>query len=98
MPQTREKTAPVWHQYVIRTEKRDELQTYLDQHNIGSIIHYPIPPHLQEAYRYLEVERGSLPITERFADEVLSIPMYSGMTPEEQAIVIEVLNKYQGGK
>ena len=67
---------------------------YLDKNEIGSIIHYPIPPHLSEAYRYLGYQRGDFPIAERYADEVLSIPMYNGMTDEEQTYVIEALNRF----
>ena len=60
--------------------------------NIGSIIHYPIPPHLAEAYKYLGYKRGDYPIAEHFADTVLSIPMYNGMTKEEQNYVIDAIN------
>lgn len=84
----------VWHQYVIRCKKRGKLIDYLDERDIGSIIHYPIPPHLSEAYKYLGYRKGSFPITEKLADTVLSIPMYNGMTDEEQSFVIEALNKF----
>ena len=94
LPQVREKADSVWHQYVIRCEQRKELIRYLDERGIGSIIHYPIPPHLSEAYEYLGFGRGSFPVTERYADMVLSIPMYNGMTQEEQGIVIAALNEF----
>lgn len=94
LPQVRENADNVWHQYVIRCEQRKELIRYLDEQGIGSIIHYPIPPHLSEAYEYLGFGRGSFPITERYADTVLSIPMYNGMTQEEQGIVIAALNGF----
>jgi dTDP-4-amino-4,6-dideoxygalactose transaminase len=84
----------VFHQYVIRSRQRDALISYLNEHEIGTIIHYPIPPHLSEAYAYLGLGRGSLPIAEQLADEVLSIPMYNGMTPEEQTYVIETMNRF----
>ena len=84
----------VWHQYVIRCDERGRLIEYLDQKGIGTIIHYPIPPHLSEAYRYLGHKEGFLPITEQFADTVLSLPMYNGMTEEEQNHVIEALNQF----
>ena len=84
----------VWHQYVIRCKERDKLITYLNEKEIGSIIHYPVPPHLQEAYAYLGHKEGEYPITEEYAHEVLSIPMYNGMTIEEQDYVIEALNKF----
>ena len=84
----------VWHQYVIRCEERDRLIQYLDEKGIGTIIHYPIPPHLSEAYAYLGHGEGFLPITEEYAKTVLSIPMYNGMTREEQDYVINALNEF----
>lgn len=96
LPSIREGTTHIWHQFVIQTEKRNELIEYLNDREIGTIIHYPIPPHLSEAYRYLNISKGSLPITERYAETVLSIPLYNGMTDEEQTSVIEALNKFVG--
>lgn len=84
----------VWHQFVIRTKYRIELIDYLNQAGIGTIIHYPIPPHLAEAYMYLGYQRGEFPITEEYADTVLSLPMYNGMTQEEQTRVIKALNDF----
>lgn len=85
----------VWHQYVIRCEERERLMNYLNEKEIGTIIHYPIPPHLAEAYQYLGHKEGVLPITEHLANTVLSIPMYNGMTEEEQDYVIDALNRFQ---
>lgn len=96
LPRGRMGTRSVWHQYVIRVKERDMLQEYLKQNGVETMIHYPIPPHLAEAYQYLGYHRGVLPITEMFAEEVLSLPMYSGMTKEEQDWVIEVINRYKG--
>ena len=79
---------------MVRTKDRDSFQNYLTQNGIGSIIHYPIPPHLSEAYKNLGYCRGDLPVTEQYAGEVLSIPMYSGLTKEEQERVIRVINDY----
>lgn len=94
LPRVREGATAVWHQFVLRTSHRKELIAYLNEREIGTIIHYPIPPHLSEAYKGLGYERGSFPITEQYADEVLSIPMYNGMTDEEQTYVIEALNRF----
>ena len=69
---------------------------YLHEKGIGTLIHYPIPPHLSEAYAYLKVGKGSLPITEHYAETVLSLPMYNGMTEEEQAYVIKTINEFKG--
>ncbi len=85
----------VWHQYVIRCEERERLIEYLNEREIGTIIHYPIPPHLAEAYRYLGHKPGFLPITEHLANTVLSIPMYNGMTAEEQSYVIDAFNSFK---
>ena len=94
LPKVRKGADSVWHQYVIRCEEREEIIRYLEERGIGSIIHYPIPPHLSEAYSYLGLGRGSFPVAEHYSDTVLSIPMYNGMTPEEQGIVIEALNHF----
>lgn len=84
----------VYHQFVIRTKEREALIDYLNEKEIGTIIHYPIPPHLAEAYAYLGFQEGDFPITEMLSKEVLSIPMYNGMTEEEQTYVIDVLNAF----
>lgn len=94
LPCIRPKCGHVWHQFVIRCEQRAELMQYLETKGIGTIIHYPIPPHLSEAYAYLGFEKGDFPITEKYADTVLSIPMYNGMTEEEQQKVIDALNDF----
>ena len=94
LPQVRKGATTVWHQFVIHAKNRDQLIEYLNEKGIGTIIHYPIPPHLSEAYEYLKMEEGSLPITEKYAKEVLSIPLYNGMTDEEQNYVIESLNSF----
>lgn len=94
LPKIRKGSDSVWHQFVIRCSRRDSLIDYLNKKGVGTIIHYPIPPHLSEAYQYLEIDKGSLPITEQYAGEVLSIPMYTGMTEEEQRYVIENLNTF----
>ncbi len=94
LPKVREGATTVWHQFVIHSKRREELIKYLNEKEIGTIIHYPIPPHLSEAYGYLGLGKGSLPITEKYADEVLSIPLYNGMTVEEQEYVIEKINRF----
>jgi len=94
LPKLAEDATCVWHQYVIRCEERDRLIDYLNNFGIGTIIHYPIPPHLAEAYKYLGHKEGFLPITEHYAKTVLSIPMYNGMTKEEQDFVIKAINEF----
>jgi dTDP-4-amino-4,6-dideoxygalactose transaminase len=65
---------------VIRTNRRDDLQKHLTQNNIGTLIHYPIPPHLQNAYANLGFAKGSFPIAEEIADTCISLPIWPGMT------------------
>ena len=66
---------PVWHLFVVRSNRRDELQGYLRRNGINTLVHYPIPPHLQRAYAELAIPLGSFPITERIHNQVLSLPM-----------------------
>lgn len=94
LPRIRDNATTVWHQFVIHCKERDRLINYLNDRKIGTIIHYPIPPHLSEAYSYLGYKKGDFPITEAYADEVLSIPLYNGMTDEEQDYVIDAINKF----
>lgn len=96
MPELNRDSTSVWHQFVIRTENRERLMNYLDKKGIHTIIHYPIPPHLSEAYGYLGKQRGDYPITEKYADEVLSLPIYNGMQMGEINAVIEAVNKFTG--
>jgi dTDP-4-amino-4,6-dideoxygalactose transaminase len=66
----------VYHLYVVRVPQRPVVQQALTDVGIGTLVHYPVPAHLQPAYTSLGVKRGSLPVTERAADEVLSLPLY----------------------
>lgn len=94
LPLIREGATHIWHQFVIQCEERNDLIDHLNEKRIGTIIHYPIPPHLSEAYHDLGIKEGSLPITEHYAKTVLSIPLYNGMTDEELEYVIESLNSF----
>ena len=78
-----------WHLFVIRHTQRDELQSQLKGRGISTLIHYPIPPHLQTAYKNLGIKKGQLPITEGIHDEVLSLPMDPCMSDDAVAYVIE---------
>lgn len=95
LPKIRENSTHIWHQFVIRSNRREELQKYLEEKNVGTIIHYPIPPHLSEAYAYLGHKVGDYPITENYSNSVLSIPLYNGMTEDEQSYVIDVINAFK---
>lgn len=94
LPKTLDGVNHVYHQFVIRCENRDELQKYLEKYDIQTQIHYPIPPHLAECYAYLGHKKNDFPITEKYANTVLSLPLYTGMTKEEQDYVIDIINKF----
>jgi len=93
---TRPGSNNVYHQFVIHCAKRDQLMAYLKENGISTIIHYPIPPHLQKAYECLGYQKDDFPIAEKYANEVLSLPMYNGMTTEEIDYVIDKLNHFKG--
>jgi dTDP-4-amino-4,6-dideoxygalactose transaminase len=82
----------VFHLFIIRTEKREDLQQYLLKNGIQTIIHYPIPPHKQEAFE--SWNKLSLPITEKIHKEVLSLPISPVLTMDEVSFIIEILNQY----
>jgi dTDP-4-amino-4,6-dideoxygalactose transaminase len=81
----------VYHIYIIRTNARKELQKYLTENKVGTGLHYPVPLHIQNAYGY---KPGSFPITEKIADEILSLPMFPQLTSEMQHQVASLINKY----
>jgi dTDP-4-amino-4,6-dideoxygalactose transaminase len=87
----------VFHLYVIEHEKRDELQQYLkEKYNIPTLIHYPIPNHLQKALDYLGYKKGDFPVTEKLSDEILSLPIYPEMTDEQVIFVSDKINEFTG--
>jgi dTDP-4-amino-4,6-dideoxygalactose transaminase len=94
LPQNAEGCTSVYHIYQIRTPQRDALQKYLTEQGIGTVIHYPVPPHLQKAYSELNYQKGDFPIAERIANETLSIPLYQGMTEAQQMQVIEKIKTF----
>lgn len=85
---------PNWHLFVVRTPKRDELQRHLHQRGIGTLIHYPLPPHLQHAYSSLGKPPGSYPITERIHREVLSLPMGPHLPMEHIEVIINEIHNF----
>lgn len=82
----------VWHLFVVRCEERERLQKYLMQNNVQTIIHYPIAPHKQEAYK--ELQNLSLPITEKIHEEVLSLPIYPYLQKQDLERIVKVLNNF----
>lgn len=94
LPQIKEQGAHVWHLFVVRTKNRLHLQEYLSSKGIQTVIHYPIPPHQQEAYK--EWNHLSYPISETIHREVLSLPLSPVLREDEVNFVIKALNEYQG--
>ena len=80
LPITAKDCTHVYHQYIIRTNQRDALQDHLNKNGVGTLIHYPIPPHLQAAYSHLGHRKGDFPIAEGIAETCLSLPIWPGMT------------------
>lgn len=94
LPKVRKNSDSVYHLFVIQSKFRDKLQNYLLSHSISTQIHYPIPPHLSTAYNLLGYKIGDFPITEEYANNVISLPLYDGMTIEEASYVVNVLNRF----
>lgn len=86
----------VWHLFVIRSPKREALQIHLQNNGIGTMIHYPIPPHLQNAYKELGFSRGDFPIAERIHEQVLSLPMSPVLSDEDVDLVVAACNSFEG--
>lgn len=84
----------VWHIFPVFTEKRDELMRYLDDRGIKSLIHYPIPIHLQEGYRELGYQEKDFPVAERLAKQEVSLPLWVGMSEHEKQRVVDALNAF----
>lgn len=88
----------VYHQFVILYEKRDQLQSFLLENGVSTNIHYPIPPHLQKAYQNSGYKRGDFPLAEKISKEILSLPIYPGLTESQQLYVVELIKKFINGK
>ena len=88
-------TSPVWHLFVIRHPKRDAMQQRLNDAGIGTMIHYPIPPHCQKAYADLGIKPGTLPIAEAMANEVLSLPIGPHLSPKYAADLCTTINQLE---
>ena len=95
LPRVPDWADPVWHLFMVRHPQRDLLQKHLAANAVGTIIHYPIPPHLQRAYAELGHARGAFPIAEKLAEEVLSLPMSAHLSPEETRYVEQKLSTFR---
>jgi dTDP-4-amino-4,6-dideoxygalactose transaminase len=93
-PETADYAEHVYHLYVVRVPRRDQLKAHLQQRGVGVGIHYPVPCHLQPAFQSLGYERGELPVTEQIADEILSLPMYPELTAEQRIEVVDAIRDF----
>jgi dTDP-4-amino-4,6-dideoxygalactose transaminase len=93
LPNSKSPLSHVWHLFIIRTSSRDKLQKYLNSYGIQTLIHYPIPPHKQLAYKGWFSK--SYPLTEKIHIEVLSLPINSGITEREQTSIIDLINSIE---
>ena len=96
LPTIKAVNSHVWHLFVIRTSRRDELQKYLLENEIQTLIHYPLPPHKQEAYR--EWNQLSFPVSEKIHEEVLSLPVSGVQSLSSTKKIVEILNKWVGNE
>lgn len=94
LPITAEKATHIYHLFVIRTKYRDKLQAHLQNDGIQTVIHYPIPPHLQECYQHLGYKKGDFPIAEEIADTCLSLPLFVGMTEAQVQKVCQSIKAF----
>lgn len=98
LPELASGASHVYHLYVIRTKKRDELQAFLNNNGIGTLIHYPVPPHLQKAYNHFGYQKGAFPIAEELAETCLSLPMYPGLTEEQIIQICDIIKQFFDAK
>jgi dTDP-4-amino-4,6-dideoxygalactose transaminase len=84
----------VYYMYVIRTPRRDDLMHYLNGKGIQCGVHYPIPLHLQPAYAHLKFDKGSFPVSETVAKEILSIPVYPELKEEQLTYVVDTIKQF----
>lgn len=96
LPSTAKGSTHVYHLYVVHTPQRDALQQHLTAQGIGSMIHYPVPPHRQQAYAPMQLPAGAFPIAEELAATCLSLPMYPGMTEEQVRAVAAAIRSFAG--
>lgn len=98
LPEKPIRATHVYHLFVIRTDRRDDLQHYLTSKGVGSLIHYPIPPHLQECYKHLGFRRGDFPIAEEIANTALSLPVWPGLSLTDVDYVSECIRAFVATK
>ncbi|MGB1050408.1 MAG: DegT/DnrJ/EryC1/StrS family aminotransferase [Chitinophagales bacterium] len=94
LPTTQPGASHVYHLYVIQSSARNELQQYLSRHKIGTLIHYPVPPYLQQCYSSLNLSKNDFPISHKLSNTLLSIPLWPGMTRAQQEYVVDTIKNF----
>ena len=92
LPFERSDSSHVWHLFVIRTKRRDELKEYLEKNEVQTVIHYPIPPHKQKCYKKLN--NLKFRITEKIHKEVLSLPISPNLAEKDMVTIVDLINKF----
>ena len=95
LPAITDEAEHVWHIFAIRCKKREKLKTYLAGRGIQTAVHYPVPPHLQECYKYLGYKKGDFPVAEEISETELTLPLYYGMQEEHISWLIECVNSFR---
>lgn len=94
LPKINKNNSSCFHLFVVRNQNRKKLEKYLRWNNIGFGVHYPHPIHLQKAYKFLGYKKGGLPLTEKYAEQIISLPIFPELSGKEIKYVIEKLNKF----
>ncbi len=97
LPDVPDDETHIFHQYVVKAEKRDELSQYLTSHGVGNAIYYPVPLHFQKALSYLGYKKGDFPIAEKVSKEVIALPIFPELREDELNYVIETIEKFYKG-
>ncbi|MFH0798405.1 MAG: DegT/DnrJ/EryC1/StrS family aminotransferase, partial [Candidatus Woesearchaeota archaeon] len=98
MPEERAYNKHSYYMYVIKTQKRNELMEHLKNKGVSTGIHYPIPLHMQPAYKYIGHKEGDFPVSENCAKSILSLPLYPELTDEEMYYVVENIKSFYAAK
>jgi dTDP-4-amino-4,6-dideoxygalactose transaminase len=94
MPAMRDEVEHIYHLYVVRLENREGLQQYMQEAGVATGLHYPVPLHLQPAYQELGYKRGDFPITEAYAETILSLPIFPELDDEKVTYVVELIRSF----
>jgi dTDP-4-amino-4,6-dideoxygalactose transaminase len=97
LPSVPEYAEPAWHLFVVRHPRRDALREHLERAGVGTLVHYPVPPHRQPAYSDLGLAEGSFPVSEAMAREILSLPVGPHLSDAQADHVVSAVASFGGG-